>query len=65
VKVTILLLDHHCACSAPIAHAQASWLDWLQQVALTILKVEAKTTSKAIVDTVQLHFEHTIAAKQA
>jgi hypothetical protein len=64
-KVTILLLDHYCAGSAPIAYAQASRLDWLQQVVPTILKVEAKTTSKAIVDAVQLHFQHTIAAKQA
>jgi hypothetical protein len=64
-KVTILLLNHYCAGSAPIAHTQASRLDWLQQVVPTILKVEAKTTSKAIVDAVQLHFQHTIAAKQA
>jgi hypothetical protein len=64
-KVTILVPDHHCAGSAPTARAQASRLAWLEQVVPTVLKVDAKTTSQAIVDVVKLNFGHTIAAKQA
>jgi len=64
-KVTILVPDHHCAGNAPLARAQASRLAWLEQVVPTVLKVDAKTTSQAIVDVVKLNFGQTIAAKQA
>jgi hypothetical protein len=35
------------------------------QVVPTVLKVDAKTASQAIVDAVKLNFGHTIAVKQA
>jgi hypothetical protein len=57
---TVLCPDHNCAGNAPVPRAQASRVDWLQQVVPTILKVDAKTTSKAIVDAVNLHFGNTI-----
>ena len=61
--MTVLVLDHHCASSAPIARAQASRVAWLEQMVLTVLKVDAKTTSKAIIDAVKLNFRHTITTK--
>ena len=64
-KVTVLVADHNCAGNAPIARSQASRVDWLEQVVPTILKVDAKTTSKAIVDAVNLHFGHAIQVQQA
>lgn len=64
-KVTVLYPDYNCAGNAPVPRAQASRLDWLQQVVPTILKVDAKTTSKAIVDAVNLRFGHTIKVQQA
>jgi hypothetical protein len=64
-KVTVLVPDHHYAGSAPIARGQASRVAWLEQMVPTVLKVDAKTTSKAIVDAVKLNFGHTIATKQA
>jgi hypothetical protein len=64
-KVSKLDPDHTCAGNAPVARSQASRVDWLLQVVPTVLKVDAKTTSKAIVDAVNLHFGHAIKVQQA
>jgi hypothetical protein len=49
-KVTILVAYHNCAGNALAAWSQASWVDWLEQVVLTILKVNVKHQKSEIVD---------------
>jgi hypothetical protein len=44
-KVTVLVANHNCASHALVVQAQASRIDWLQQVVPTILTVDSKTTS--------------------
>jgi hypothetical protein len=64
-KVTILVPNHTCAGTTPVARSQASQVDWLEQVVPTILKVDVNTKSQAIVDAVNLHFGHKIHLQQA
>jgi hypothetical protein len=64
-KITVLVPDHTCAGNAPIARSQASRVDWLEQIVPTIMTVDVNTKSRAIVDTINLHYQHRINIQQA
>jgi MuDR family transposase len=65
VKVTVLVSNHNCIGNPTTARSQASRLDWLLGALPLVITVHPTTTTKSIIDAINIHYGHTIEAQQA
>ena len=64
-QITVLAADHNCTGNPTVPRSQASRLDWLLGALPLILTVDTTTTTKSIIDAINLHHSHTIEQRQA
>jgi hypothetical protein len=64
-KVTVLVSNHDCIGNPTTSRSQASRLDWLLGALLLVMTVDQTTTTKSIIDAINIHYGHTIETQQA
>jgi hypothetical protein len=64
-KITVLNSNHNCMGNPTIPRSQASRLDWLLGALPLVMTMDPTTTTKSIIDAINIHYGHIIEAQQA
>lgn len=64
-KIVKVTTEHTCIGSAPTLRPSVSRMSWLLRELPKLLKIERTTSVKTIIDTIRLHFQEMIEARQA
>ena len=64
-SITVLVPDHNCTGNPTGIRSQASRMDWLLGALPLVLTVDPTTTTKSIIDAINLHYCYVIELQQA